>query len=257
MFDLIVIGGDSNSYGAECVADGDNINQKNIDLAYGKYIQDELNITQYVNLAYPGLSNIKIFDKVSNYLNNLTVNYHKVLVVIGWSEPKRISMNIAGTEYNMSEFIINSIAADKWVNPDHKKMYESIKQMPFVDNFLKGVSSYIFTSEYFLYQDMLIRLSMDTFLKNKGVKYFTFPAMEEEKFSKYKSLRNTFTKNNLFTYNKGQVKDFTFETKFNMFDMFSKYGRSTINYHLKTEAHKELAKFIISEMKKRNIISSA
>lgn len=257
MFDLIVVGGDSNSYGAECVADGDNINPKNIDLAYGKYIQTTLNITRYVNLAYPGLNNIKIFDKVTSYLNNLTLDPDKVLVVIGWSEPKRISMSIAGTDYNMSEFIINSIATDTWVNPDHKKMYECIKQMPFIDDFLKGISSYIFSSDYFLYQDMLIRLSMDSYLKEKKFKYFTFPAMEETKFNRYSSLRDMFSKNNLFTYNKGQVKNFTFETKFNMFDMFSKYGRSTVNYHLKTEAHKKLAEYIIEEMIKRKIINNA
>lgn len=256
MFDLIVVAGDSNSFGSETIKEGDNMNPESINCCYGKYLQEMLNITCYVNVAYPGLSNIKIFNKVVQVLNNLSVNPADVLIIIGWSETNRIPIKIGSTEYNMSESIVSSIATDNWLNPAHKTLYKSIEHAPFLKDFLRGIASYIFSSESFAYQDMLLKLAMDGILKNKGVKYFTFPTFEEGHFPQYNHIRGLFSNNHLFTYNDDHITSLKSFTKFNMFEMFEQYGRSKINFHLKKEAHEKLAEFLIEEMTKRKIINT-
>lgn len=255
MFDLLVVCGDSNSYGCECSGDhSSHPDDKN--LAYGKHIQTSLNIKKYDNISIPGASNLEIFDATVEYIRSYTDDLSKVLLIVGWSEPQRVVYNLFTGPRRAGEFTMRRFLSESKPESQSKTvtdLIESFKGVPFITDFFKGTLAYVFGSDHFNYQNMLIKFSLDCFLRDKPLKYFTFPTLSDGMFKKYKMIRDLFTKNNMFEYNPSLVGSGFRDIKFDMLGWFSRYGVAA-GGHLKPEAQKKLAEFLIDEMKRRKII---
>jgi hypothetical protein len=256
MFDLLVVCGDSHSFGTECLGDHNN-SPDNVDLAYGKHIANALNIKKYDNIAIPGASNLEIFDTTLNYIESYKGDLSKVLLIVGWSEPNRINFNFFGntrrlSEYMIKRFLSNSPTLLQGVT-DSQFLKQSLQSIPYISDFFRGMIAYIFNSDHFNYMNMLIRLSLDFYLRSTPVNYFTFPAMNDGLFLKYNQLRALFTKNNMFELTPHPSGSNFKDIKFNMMDWFGLYGIAS-GGHLKANGHKQLASFLIEEMRLRKII---
>jgi len=83
----LVILGDSFSHGIGTVSEFED--HRNKQFAYGKYIAEKLNL-EYVNLAEPGISSLRISELGFQYIqkNISTID----LVIIGWTTPTRFGL---------------------------------------------------------------------------------------------------------------------------------------------------------------------
>jgi hypothetical protein len=255
MFDVLVVCGDSNSFGSECLGDH-NDSAASVDLAYGKHIANALSIGKYDNIAIPGASNLEIFDATLDYIGSYKGDLSKVLLVVGWSEPSRINFNFFGCTRRLSEYMMKRVVSNSpppLLFTDVQFLRQSFQSIPYISDFFKGMIAYLFNSDHFNYMNMLIRLSLDYYLKATPVHYFTFPTMNDGIFTKYKQLRALFTRNNMFELTPhpsgGDFKDI----QFYMMDWFGQYGVAA-GGHLKPKGHLKLASFLIEEMRLRKII---
>ena len=258
MFDVLVVCGDSHSFGTECLGDHNN-STANVDLAYGKHIANALGIEKYDNIAISGASNLEIFDAILDYIESYKGDLSKVLLIVGWSEPNRINFNFFGSTRRLSEYMMKRFLSPSPIPPPHAKpgdaqfLRQSFQSIPYISDFFKGMIAYLFNSDHFNYMNMLIRLSLDYYLKATPVHYFTFPTINDGFFTKYKQLRALFTKNNMFELTPHPSGSNLKDIKFCMMDWFSQYGVAA-GGHLKPKGHLKLASFLIEEMRLRKII---
>lgn len=242
MIENLVIFGDSNSYGCETIAEGDFQNPKNPDFAYGKYIQKLLGLKTYKNFAIPGASNIMILEKILTYLPN--IDKDNTLILVGWSEAKRLMFNIKNHEYRISDCLIKKLILygrikSPNMHPDHRQLIDPLIDQPFMTEFVKGVLLYYFTSDYFYLNDNALRLCADNILYNGKYKFLAFSTLGDTEHYRVGKIKELFSPNTIFDFN---------------YRGFGKYGSAHQGGHLKTEAHEKVAEFLIKELKDRKII---
>lgn len=83
----LVVLGDSFSHGISTISEFKD--QRNKQFAYGKYVADSLNL-EYVNLAEPGLSALRISELGFQYIEKYASTID--LVIIGWTGPNRFGL---------------------------------------------------------------------------------------------------------------------------------------------------------------------
>jgi len=242
MIEDLIVFGDSNSYGCETVADGDFQNPKNPNFAYGKYVQESLGLKTYKNFAIPGASNIMILETLLTHLP--FIDKEKTLILLGWSETNRLMFNVKDHEYRISEclikkLILHSRIKSSTMNADHRQLIEPLINQPFMQEFVKGILLYYFTSDYFHLNDDALRLCADNVLFNGKYKFLAFSTLGDAEHRRVGKIKDLFSSNTMFNFH---------------YRGFAKYGSSSSQGHLKTEAHKKVAETLIEELKKRNII---
>jgi len=279
--EYLIVVGDSNSYGSESIVDGDMDSRENINNCYGFFLAEKLGIKKenYHNLSLPGASNLYISKKVTEslaYFEEKNIDFSKLLVIVGWSEPTRTTITFPGEKtaqvslflYNLfykvtlTELLTKKSKTPKSVEFEYdkeiyKKYLSKCKEYPYYESLIKGLGLYFLNSDLALYQDLILRRGVVGILENKGINYFSFPTIREIYFKNYFDIINTFSiKNNIFTFKKNK---YFFNSKshalnFCFFEKFSKFGRSSVAGHLKREAHNEVAEFIFNELRARKII---
>jgi hypothetical protein len=251
MIKQLLVFGDSNSYGSETVADNDHSNVRSPDLAYGKYVQQLLNISEYANMAKPGSSNSIIVESVLSYLPYIK-SKSETLILIGWSESNRITLNIKSHGYNITESMIKMfILYNRFKTVQHSSERHLIAagdigrlaplvEEPFMLDFIKGLMLYYFSSDSLAITDISMRLCVDSLLSTGGYKFLAFPTLGDPNHPCIQTYMNLFSPYSMFGL------DFLRQ--------YSKYGVSATGGHLKTEAHKKVADALVEEIKKRNIL---
>lgn len=205
-FDALLVAGCSNSYGSEALKDEDDTYVDCINNSYGKFIQESLNIPNYYNVAKSGYSNFSISFSCITALKKLILKYpkNKILVIVGWSDPQRFSVKIRENSINISAFSIHQLFKERNKNKftnNQNKAINYIKSIPNLAEFLKNLFIFYLNTDLALKQDMLNKISLESMLKNMGVRYFTFPTLDELIFDEYFFLRTFLDKkNSIFTF---------------------------------------------------------
>jgi len=247
----LLVFGDSNSYGSETVADNDHSNPRSPDLAYGKYVQQLLHIDEYINMAKPGASNSMILDSILLYLPYIK-NKSETLILVGWSESNRVSINVKNHNYNVTESMIKKFILysrfkavqhsnkQQFITTDDIERLGLLTEEPFMLDFVKGLMLYYFSSDFFAVTDIAIRLCVDSILNAGGYRFLTFPTLGDPNHINIKKYTDLFSCSSMFN--------------FDFLRQYSKYGISVTGGHLKTEAHQKIAETLVEELKNRSII---
>jgi hypothetical protein len=278
----LVVAGDSNSFGSESIVDGDMNGKDNIKSAYGAFLAKELGVPEsnYINCSYPGASNLYIIVRlleVLDYLNSKNINSEDILLIIGWSEPTRTTIQTPEKNHlQISLFLYNLFfkvkmtdlfskknstikdvpSLSKFERSSYQKVMNKIKIYPYIESFIKGLGIYFLNTDLILIQDLMMRKGMIDIIENKKIKYFSFPSLRDIYFESYFYIVDTInSKNNIFTYEKNKfLLGSKYKVKFCLYGKFEKYGKSSIGGHLKIEAHKHIASFIYNELINRKIL---
>ena len=279
--------GCSNTFGSECVQDGDHVNPENVFHSYPKFLSDMLGCTEYTNHAFPGKSNGDIAHDIYKFvgyeLNKYPERAQEIFVVVGWSEANRYPFwfNIDGSalkEKTITEYILLSI-----FNPDLFKTFghtheqpvisdvkDILRKYPFAEQFMRGVMLYFFNSPSLLTYNLLIKAGISNFLENHSIKFITFPTLastpvvQDSAFlgDKDPRVQEQILLNKQYNVLEWKPAEWPNQTpgggdwthNFNMFTKFTRYGISKAQGHLKPAAHLKLAEFLYTEIKKNNII---
>lgn len=237
-FDALLVAGCSNSYGSEAIKDEDDTYSDCINNCYGKFIQEKLNIPNYYNVAKSGYSNFSIAYSCISELRKLILKYPKdrILVIIGWTCPQRFSVKIREKYINVSAFSIHQLFKEKErkkFTRNQNKAIDYIKSIPNLAEFLKNLFIFYLNTDLALKQDMLYKLSLEHTVKSLGVKYFTFPTLDEHIFDEYYFFRSFLDKNNNF---------FTFKDQSEIYQKNSKNEKLTFFNQFFSLLHNKLAK---------------
>jgi len=279
--------GCSNTFGSECIQDGDHISRENVYFSYAKFLADMLGCSEYENYAYPGKSNLYIASDVYKHIGNeVAANNNasqELFVVIGWSEVDRLPFFFHNegknpVERTVTEYILHGIynkelfATFGHGEPQTIKEIKSILQRyPFAEQFMKGVMLYLFGSPTLHTNAVLLKAGVSNFLLRHNIKFLTFPTLVSlpsinestalgEKDPRH--LEQTILcscKNNIPEWRHAETvyeayMGSDFAINFNMFEKFKEYGVSKVQGHLKPAAHMKLAEFLFNEIKSRGIV---
>jgi len=277
--------GCSNTFGSECVQDGDHTHPDNVNHCYPKFLADMLGCKQYHNYAYPGKSNGDIAMQVYQYVDyHLNLNpdlAHELFVVIGWTEANRFPFwfNIEG--YALQEQIITEYIAlgifnkEVFKNFNHKEpkiiqqTKDIISKYPFADQFVRGAMLYLFNTPSLIMYNLLIKAGVSNFLEKHKIKFITLPTLPSSSINvnlDHLGDRDPHVQEQLLLAGKHNILEFKhaeypnqdgmgdWSYNFNMFATFGKYGVSKVEGHLKPVAHHKLAEYLHNEMKQRGII---
>lgn len=241
---VVLVNGDSNSFGSEVMGDLDWHNPLSPSYAYGSLVSRHFNADEYVNIAFPGASNYDITFNTINWIQKNCIELQKykiadLLVLIGWTEGGRYRLPKA--DFTLSEFLAKHYIADIYTKtvplPSGIKKIDPTKELSriFLEHFFgqrDDILSQIFSMTY-----------LDIFLQNLHVKYFTFPSLIIRNLEKYQSLLTILSQKNNYI-----VED----KNFSMTSNFS--GYQAAGFHLNRFGHIRFGYWIINQLKKRNII---
>lgn len=287
MIDLLLVAGDSNSYGAETINDRDCDHPECPNHAYGFYLSKLLGC-EYVNVSKSGASNTDITFQIFNFFKNNQIVNKKVLVVIGWTETTRTRLKgslyvsnsiftmykeLVKSKFNLEQFLLTNA---------HIQTLSTIDPSCKITDFL---NTYLFGSDDTHRKDMINWLAVENFLKYNQISYFTFPTVYSYVSKSYFEIIDMLDKkNNVFNFNISKTKQNFFknvfkscdmpesiyvleprgratlirygiEQKFDFLNKFKKFGIAK-SHHLKEEAHKKVAEWIQGEIISRGIIES-
>ena len=277
--------GCSNTFGAECVQDGDHTHPDNVNHCYPKFLADMLGCTAYHNYAYPGKSNGDIAYRLYQYIGHeLKANpdqAHELFVVVGWTEANRFPFwfNIEGSalkEQIITEYIALGLFNREAFNAFNHKEPPSIKQArdvitryPFAEQFVRGAMLHFFNTPSLIMYNLLIKAGVSNFLEKHKIKFITLPTLASSSINANLDHLGDLDphvqeqlllagKHNILEYkhaeypNQDGMGDWSYN--FNMFATFGKYGVSKAHGHLKPVAHHKLAEYLYNEIKQREII---
>ena len=247
---IVLVAGDSNSFGSETTGDFANENPMSVNLAYGSYLSRKLNAV-YENIALPGSSNIDIISKVINWVEGNKDKISDTLVIIGWTEPGRLLLK--DTQRIGIATMHSYINGDKdvTVRGDLLRKIGSLELIDPTKEFFKVYTECVLPYREVEMSDTFARLFMDYYLNKHNIKYFTFQTFPmPSSTSTFSS--NLFNKKNNLLHGENVYFENIMQP-FEWFSMFSKYGLAK-GGHLRTMAHRLFASWLMGELQKREIV---
>lgn len=287
MIKKLIAFGCSNTFGSECIQDGDHTSKENIFFSYANFLSNFLGCTEYENYAYPGKSNLQIscdvFNVVTREIKNNKDFAQNVFIVIGWSEVDRLPFYFHNDGKNVQERVITEYMLHGIYNKEffatfgHGEPHASrdvkgvLQRYPFAEQFMRGAMLYLFGSPTLHINSVLMKAGVSNFLLRSNIKFLTFPTLVSFPTITEPSLlgdrdARILEQNILYCYNNNiaewrpaenineSYKGSNYAINFNMFEQFAKFGVSKVQGHLKPAAHLKLAEFLYNEIKLRNIV---
>lgn len=251
---LLVVAGDSNSFGSESLKDFDYSSDYNPYYAFGGWLTRAKGWS-YKNISRPGCTNIEIVDNVLKFINTNNFLPEETIIIVGWTEPGRINLGKTLDE----KLVLTPITCLAYQTNlelpfSIQVMIEKLKIIDPDKEFCRVYYEKISSNPETLLSNFFNRLLLDQILNKLNAKYLTFPTLSSnipEYLIRYKNLFSN--KNNIFE--KETVQDLDGKTvDFNFMRMFEKYGKAKGN-HLKASAHKSVSKWILKELVSRQIIN--
>lgn len=252
IIDTLLVAGCSHSFGAETVSEEDHSHPDSINFSYGKYLAELLGIKNYKNISVCGISNLEINNKVIQYFLKEKNNLNSTLCVIGWTDSNRFTFypknilnklkfmpSIFNQPYNFSSYMFR-----------HNTVYNKQTYLQHItskhggEEFLSFFDRYIFNTPNFYDLNYNARLCTTHFLANRHIKHLSFPTVSIKIYD------------NTFMYERcldNGVNILEHKNNFTLLHNFKQYGFYK-GGHLKTEGHQAFAKFLLEELKARNIL---
>jgi hypothetical protein len=281
MVDTLVAFGCSNTHGDEAVADK-NIGvdkEKNIFFAYPFFLSKKLGCKTYHNYARVGASNHEIATTIISHIDKYTPA--KTFIIIGWTDNNRAPvLSYTKRSYKILQKLFMTLPALKklkyyskyknLISPnntkivtlskgvvriiyaklfgisqlkDHEKYaYETNIKPYFKDEFVTGFANHIFNTHINDESNDLYRIAIERILNQKGFKYLMLTTMSTQQ------PYSCFFSNCYYLWKK------TSNYISIIHEYGSKYGMAESGVHMKTLAHRKLADFLYTEIKRRDIL---
>jgi hypothetical protein len=250
---LLVVAGDSNSFGSESLRDYDYTNAYNPYYAYGGWLS-RAHSWEYKNIARAGSSNIDIAESVFKFINEGIPDLNETVFIIGWTEAGRL--NIGKREEKgpiLTPAICKSYFFDSPLPDSVQTSAETLKKIDPTKEFSRIYLERISVNNQGILNNFFIRLLVDLYLTKINAKYFTFPTLPSILSAyniQFKHLLSS--KNNIIENNSIEILNKKYSS-FNFLDVFEEYGKSAGN-HLKASAHRQIARWLYGELLSREVI---
>jgi len=166
MTKILLVAGCSHSNGSEITAPGSHRDPNDLERCFGNKIAQRNNMTM-VNIAYAGASNKLIESSIVKNLNKLISEGHKsedIIVLIGWTSHPREYVVENGKYYG---FTLNQHNMSSW------KRFATLNLRKFYKVWLRFVNYELLSIEH-----VIRHLTITGYLKNKGIKYYAFNAVD-------------------------------------------------------------------------------
>jgi hypothetical protein len=244
---IVLVAGDSNSFGSETTGDFVNENPMCVNLAYGFYLSRKLNAV-YENIALPGSSNIDIISKVISWVEGNKDKISDTLVIIGWTEPGRLLLK---DTQRIGIATMNAYRDGDELPREIESTLDVLKVMDPTKEFFRVYTECVLPYREIEMSDTFARLFLGYYLTKHNIKYFTFPTFPmSSSTSAFSS--NLFNKKNNLLHGENVYFE-NIVQPFEWFSMFSKYGLAK-GGHLRTMAHRLFANWLVGELQTREII---